>query len=403
MTSVKFENGEKAGELLISGRRPTWAEIDLDALASNFHTIRKLVDPKVRIMAVVKANAYGHGAIECARRLSSEGADWLGVAVPEEAIALRDAGIDVPVLSLGGFWPGQESACLRFNFVPVVYRIDMVEALDRAAATEGIVAPVHVKIDTGMGRLGVRYDEANDFAEALSAYKNVRVDGMMTHLAAADDPSHDTFTDEQTARFRNVVELFRSRGFDPKFLDLANSAGTFAHPSAWGNMVRPGGMLYGLWRDVLPPPTSDSGPTSQLAPVMSLRSRITLLKRVPKGETLGYGRTFETTRDSLIATLPIGYHDGYFRALSNKGRGIVRRTFAPVVGRVSMDITLLDVTDVPGVELGDTATLLGVDGEHSIRAEEIAQTAGTLSYEVTCGVSERVPRVYRPATIELDG
>jgi alanine racemase len=373
------------------GQRPTWALIDLDALASNFRWVRGRVTQGVRVMAVVKANAYGHGATRCARRLAAEGADWFGVALPEEGVELRRAGITQPVLSLGGFWEGQERLCLGERIVPVVYRLDMIEALDRAAGEAGTVADVHLKVDTGMGRLGVRYDELGQFADALRRFKNVRVDGVMTHFAAADDPDQNCFTDEQVARFRRAVELLRERGYEPTFEDLANSAGTFAHPAGWGNMVRPGGVLYGLWRDILPPAPEPP----PLLPVMSLRTRVTLVKRVHPGETLGYGCTFEASRETTIATLPIGYNDGYVRALSNRGRAIVRGQYTPVVGRISMDLTLMDVTDVPGVRSGDTVTLIGTDGVLSVPAEDIAKTAGTLSYEITCGISARVPRMYK--------
>ncbi len=375
----------------MDGQRPTWALIDLDALASNFRWVRGRVSAGVRVMAVVKADAYGHGAVRCARRLAAEGADWFGVAMPEEGMELRRAGITQPVLSLGGFWEGQERLCLGERIVPGVYSLDMIGALDRAAGDAGVVADVHLKIDTGIGRLGVRFDELGEFADVLRHFKNVRVDGVMTHFAAADDPDQNCFTDEQVARFRSAIELLRERGHNPTFEDLANSAGMFAHPAGWGNMVRPGGVLYGLWRDVLPPAPEPP----PLLPVMSLRTRVMLVKRIHAGETLGYGCTFEASRETTVATLPIGYNDGYVRALSNRGRAIVRGQYAPVVGRISMDLTLMDVTDVPGVRRGDIVTLIGADGDLSVPAEDIARTAGTLSYEITCGVSARVPRVYK--------
>ncbi|OLE54172.1 MAG: alanine racemase [Acidobacteria bacterium 13_1_20CM_3_53_8] len=374
----------------LSGHRPTWAEIDLDALASNFREVRRRVGPAVKVMGVVKANAYGHGAIECARRLAREGADWLGVALPEEGLELRSAGLEQPILCFGGFWPGQEQACIVNNLIPVVYRVDMVEAMDNAARSLGVVADIHVKIDTGMGRLGVRFDEAREFADAIRKFESVRVDGLMTHFAAADEQTHDPFTEEQTKRFYGAVGVFRERGWNPTYQDLANSAGIFGHPSSWGSMVRPGGVLYGLWRDVLQPL---SEPVS-FQPVMTLRTRIELLKRVHRGETIGYGCTFEAPREMTVAILPIGYNDGYARRLSNRGRVIVRGHFAPVVGRVSMDLTIIDVTDVPGASVVDIVTLMGSDGELSIPAEEVAKQAGTLSYEITCGISARVPRIY---------
>jgi alanine racemase len=374
---------------LLSGR-PTWAQLDLDALAGNFHAVKDRVGPEVSVMAVVKANAYGHGSVACARRLEQVGADWFGVALPEEGIELRQAGITKPILSLGGFWGEQASAFLDQQLVPVVYRLDMIEALDRAARARGVVADVHVKIDTGMGRLGVRFDEVADFAAALKRFENIRVDGLMTHFAAADEPSCGPLTKDQIQRFENAVAVFEARGFVPTHRHLANSAAVFAQPAAWGNLVRPGGVLYGLWRDILAP--EDRG--VNLKPVMSLHSRITLLKWVPQGETVGYGCTFEASRKTLVATIPIGYDDGYMRALSNRGHAIIRGVFATVIGRISMDLTLVDVTNVPDVQIDDEVVLMGHDGELSITAEELGKTAGTLSYEVTCGISERVPRIY---------
>lgn len=374
-------------------RRPTWAEIDLNNLAANFNQIKQRVSPAARVMAVVKANAYGHGAVECARALSREGADWFGVALPEEGIELRASGITQPVLCLAGYWPGQAAACIQNRLTPVVYRLEMIEALNQASANAGVVTDVHVKVDTGMGRLGIRFDELSEVVAALDRFRNVRIDGIMTHLAAADDTACQPLTRDQVQRFEDAVVVFRDHGYRPTFLHLANSAGIYGYREAWGNLVRPGGVLYGLWRDVLP--LSSSEP--RLLPVMSLHSRISLLKWVPAGETIGYGCTFEASRRSLIATLPVGYHDGYMRGLSNRAHVIVRGTYAPVVGRVSMDLTLIDVTNVPGVEVDDQVTLLGWDRQNAalkITAEDLARIVGTLSYEITCGVSERVPRVY---------
>ena len=379
-------------QIKISGR-PTWAEIHLDNLAANFRQIRNLVSPTARIMAIVKADAYGHGAMECARRLATEGADWFGVAIPEEGIHLRWAGITEPVLCLGGFWPDQAAACIQQRLTPVVYRLDMIESLNQAATDAGVVVDAHLKIDTGMGRLGVRFDELSNFIPHLARFRNVRIDGLMTHFAAADDASCRPLTRDQITRFEEAAGLFRQRGYHPTYLHLSNSAGIYGHREAWGNMVRPGGVLYGLWRDVLPLSFSDP----KLAPVMSLHSGISMLKWIPPGETIGYGCTFEASRKSLIATLPVGYHDGYMRALSNRANVIVRGAYAPVVGRVSMDLTLIDVTNIAGVQIGDKVTLLGWDRETAgpnVTAEDLARTAGTLSYEVTCGIGERVPRLY---------
>lgn len=374
-------------------QRPTWAEIDLNNLAANFNSIKERVGPNVKVMAIVKANAYGHGAVQCARRLVKEGAEWFGVASPEEGIELRSAGIGQPILSLGGFWDGQAATCLQQRIVPVVYRLDMIEAINQVAVNAGVVADVHVKVDTGMGRLGIRSDEIGEFVTALGKFENVRIDGLMTHFAAADDAACQPLTQDQIRRFNEAVALFREHGHRPTHLHLANSAAIYGHRETWGTMVRPGGVLYGLWRDVLPISVSDA----KLSNVMSLHTRISLLKWVPAGETIGYGCTFEASRKSLIATLPVGYHDGYMRGLSNRANVLVRGFYAPVVGRVSMDFTLVDVTNVPDVQLNDRVTLLGEYEKQStvtIAAEDLARIAGTLSYEVTCGIGSRVPRVF---------
>ena len=374
-----------------SARRPTWAEIDLDALAHNLRVIRERVGPAVKVLAAVKANAYGHGAVECSKRLDREGVDWFGVALPEEGIELRTAGISKPILCMGGIWAGQESLCVQQNLTPVMYRLDSVEMLDRAGGHAQKTIDVHVKIDTGMGRLGVRVDDVPGFCTALKRFKNIRVDGLMTHLASADDEQQNAFTMQQLQRFEKAVTTFRDHGFKPSYIHAANSAGLFTFAESRANMVRPGGTLYGFTRDVLSPNIEEP----KLRPVMSLYSRIMLLKRVPKGEKLGYGSTFETTRESLIATIPIGYDDGYRRAFSNRARTIVSGQFAPVVGRVSMDLTIIDVTEVADVALDDQVTLLGSDGNCSITAEDLGEFAGTISYEITCGISGRVPRVYK--------
>ena len=388
MDKVSFET--------LAGGRPTWAEINLDALTHNFHVIKNQVGNETKILAAVKANAYGHGAVECARRLESEGCDWFGVALPEEGVELRNAGIARPILCLGGFWEGQEATLLKYQLTPVVYRLGMIESLDRTAREAEEIADVHVKIDTGMGRLGIRADEVREFCDELRHFRNIRVDGLMTHLSAADDESKREFTNHQLSRFDSAMTIFREDGFQPTYIHAANSAAAFAIPNARGNLVRPGGTLYGFVRDVLP----SNIETPRLLPVMSLHSRIMLLKTVPKGEYLGYGCTFQTQRDSTIATIPIGYDDGYRRALSNKARVLVRGKFAPVVGRVSMDLTLIDVTDVADVSLNDRVTLLGNDQDHLISAEDLAELAGTISYEITCGISNRVPRTYAPPTSE---
>ena len=366
--------------------RPTWAEIHLDNLADNFHSIKEYIGGDVKYMAVVKADAYGHGAVRCARRLSAEGVDWFGVALPKEGVELRQAGIGKHILCLGSFWDGQENEILNYNLTPVIFRLDIAEKFDRAAAQRGTIADVHLKIDTGMNRVGVRYDQLNEFADKLKQFKNLKLDGAMTHFAAAD--SDRDFTDLQIERFNESLKVLREKGFQPTFKDLANSPGALGFAHARGNLIRLGGILYGLWSDILPkniePP--------KLKPVMTLHTRIGFLKTVPKGETIGYGRTFETAENSLIATVPIGYQDGYRRGLSNNCRVIVGGVYANIVGRISMDWALIDVTGVPDVKLGDEVILIGEQNDLRVTAEEIAAQTGTISYEITCGINRRVER-----------
>ena len=374
----------------ITSQRPTWAEINLDNLAANFHSVKAFIGAGPKIMAVVKADAYGHGSVECARRLEAEGVDWFGVALPEEGVQLRQAGIRKLILCLGGFWSEQESIVLNYSLTPVIFQIEKARLLNAAATSRGTAVSIHVKVDTGMGRVGVRYDEVREFADALRELDHLRVEGVMTHFAAADDLGENDFTELQIKRFHEAVQTFRERGFHPAYLDMANSPGAVAHADARSNMVRLGGVLYGLGGDVLPKGIDKP----ELRPVMSLHTRIADLKRVPAGETVGYGRTFRTERDSVIATIPIGYQDGYSRPLSNIGRAIVRSTYVPVAGRISMDWTTLDVTDVPGVGIGDEVILIGEQGDCRILAEDLARATSTISYEITCGINRRVPRVY---------
>lgn len=373
-------------------RRPTWAEINLDNLTHNFSVMKQALGAGVAIMAAVKSDAYGHGAVECARTLERAGAEWFGVALPEEGFALRDSGITRPILCLAGFWEGQEELIIAHRITPVIFRLDLLDRLDRAARASGAIADYHLKVDTGMGRLGVPYAELGSFLDEAARFVSARLDGVMTHLASADLPDHREFTERQISLFEDAVDLVRSKGLTPNWIHEANSAGAHAYPHSRGNLVRLGGVLYGLWQDV----TDRSIEPLDWRPVMSLRTRIVLLKTVPPGCPLGYGGTFVTARESRIATLAIGYEDGLRRALSNRGKVIVRSKLAPIVGRVSMDLTLVDVTGVDGVSIGDEVVLIGSQGPSLITAEEVASQAGTISYEVTCGISDRVPRVYQP-------
>ena len=336
-------------------KRPTEACIDLDALAFNFHSTKKFIGSDIKSMAVVKADAYGHGAVACALRLESEGVDWFGVAIPEEGVELRLAGVNCPILCLGSFWPGQEHLLVDHDLTPVVYDLSTATDLNNYAADRGRTIDIHVKFDTGMGRVGVRHREAASFAQALKQFQVLRVAGLLTHFASAEDPKENAFTTLQIERFERACDEFRSAGHAPEIIDLANSPGAITHPESRGNLVRLGGALYGLLDDILPPGTTR--PASK--PVLSLRSRIAHLRQMPAGESLGYGRTFTTERDSLIALLPIGYDDGYPRGVSNRGKAYINGHLVPVVGRISMDWTLLDVTDAPNLSVGDEVYLIG--------------------------------------------
>ena len=370
--------------------RPTWAEINLDALAFNFRSVKKFVGSEIKYLAVVKADGYGHGAVECAKRLEKEGIDWLGVALPEEGLELRNAGIRKLILCLGGFWKGQEKLLLNHGLTPVIYQIEKAALFNQAAKERGTTADIHVKIDTGMGRIGVRFDQVDEFAKQLRQFKSLNLEGVMTHFAIADDLSQNEFTELQMQRFYDAVAIFENHGFHPVYKDLANSPGAIAHSASRGNMVRLGGVLYGLGGDVLPKDIE----IPELKPVLSLHTRIAHLKIVPKGETIGYSRTFKTDSDSLIATIPIGYQDGYSRSLSNIGRAIVGGKYVNVVGRVSMDWVILDVSNVGNVKLEDEVILIGKFDDLKISAEQLAQKTGTISYEITCGISRRVTRRY---------
>jgi alanine racemase len=374
---------------IISGR-PTWVEINLDNLVHNFRLMKETVGTGVAIMPVVKADAYGHGAVRCAIALERAGADWFGVAMPEEALQLRSAGIRQPILCLGGFWEGQEQMLIAHELTPVMFRLDLLERLDRAARAAGRTANYHLKVDTGMGRCGVSYAELSEFLDCASRFKNVKLDGILTHFAAADEPDKIGFTMKQMARFEEAVGVARALGLAPTWIHQANSAAAVAYPRARGNLVRTGGVIYGLWRDVTDPNLKPL----DWQPVMSLRTRIMLLRTFPSGTPLGYGCTFVTKRESRIATLPIGYEDGLRRALSNCGRCLVRGRSVPIVGRISMDLTIIDVTDAPSASVGDEVVIIGRQGDSEITAEEMAAQIGTISYEVTCGISERVPRIY---------
>jgi len=368
--------------------RPTWAEIDLDALLHNLSLIRHRMGTRP-LLAVVKADAYGHGAVPVARALETAGVGHFGVALPEEGIELRRAGVRVPILLLGGCTPEQADLVLDHDLTTAVYRRDQVEAVASAAARRGVIARVHLKVDTGMGRLGVPAAEVGPFADMFrqAAGDRLRMEGAYSHLAVADEPG-DPFTARQIELFRQSVDALRARGLEPSLLHLANSAAITDHPPAWLTLVRPGIILYGY------PPSGRVAPEAW-RPVLCLRTRIIYLKDLPAGASLGYGKTWVASRSSRIASLPAGYDDGLPRLLGNRGHVLIHGRPAPIVGRISMDLTTVDVTGIPEARVGDTATLIGTDGGASLGVDRIAAWADTIPWDVLCGVGSRVPRFYR--------
>jgi alanine racemase len=367
--------------------RPTVAEIDLSALSANLRLIRKRIGPGREILAVVKADAYGHGAGAVSRRLLEEGVERLGVATVEEGAELRDAGMTAPILLLGGVFPEDLEGAVACDLTPVVYSGEILQPLGRITSRMGKRAPVHVKVDTGMGRVGVPVAEAVPFIRQVVATEGIVLEGLMTHFADAD-LADKSFASRQLALFESLIRDLRGSGIAVPCCHVANSAAVLDFPPAFFNCVRPGLLLYGC----LPSPDLPADPGVQ--GVLSLKTRILYIKEVPAGTPISYGRTFITRRPSRIATLPIGYADGYSRALSNRGEVLIRGRRAPVVGRVCMDLTMVDVTDAPEAGSGDEAVLIGRQGGARITAEEVAERAGTIPYEILCGIGRRVRRVY---------
>lgn len=368
-------------------KRPTYAVIDIGALRFNYLQVKKLVAPDTKVMAIVKANAYGHGDVDAAKTFESMGCDFFGVAVAEEGARLRDNGVKKPIVVLGGIFPNQIKDAFALGLTPVLFDLETASLMNEFAMKAGLIKDVHVKIDTGMGRLGLRAAEAEGFFREFINFKHLRVKGLCSHLSSAGEADRG-FTDKQIALFRKTVKTVKKLGIEPEYLHMANSAAIVEFKDAHFNLIRPGLMLYGSY------PTERMRAKVDLKPVMRLTTRILYLKNVPAGTPVGYGRTFVTSKESVIATLPIGYGDGFSRSLSNKGHALVNGTTAPFVGTVCMDLIMCDVTHVKGVRTGDEAVLLGCQGPAEITAEELAKKAGTISYEILCGVGSRVPRIY---------
>jgi alanine racemase len=376
--------------------RPTWAEVSLSALRQNFRTVQKHVGNAVTVCAVVKADAYGHGAVECSHALEAEGAKWLGVTSLDEAIPLRDAGVRANILLMTGFWRGEENEIVRLRLTPTVWEPWHIESLDRAAAMLGGARhPVHLKVDTGMGRLGVAVDELPALLVALKAARHLVLEGFSTHLASSeimDAPS----VAEQERRFEVARRMVREAGMEPTFVHVANTSAVISRRETWNSMVRPGIALYGYHLPFQRAGREVSGGTLRLPvkPVLTWKTRILSLRNFAAGQPLGYGGTYVTAAPAHVAVLPVGYADGFNRQLSNRGRVIVREHYAPIVGRISMDLTLADVTGIPGVAVGDEVVLLGSIDGLSVDALEHAELANSTPYEILCNISKRVPRKY---------
>jgi alanine racemase len=362
--------------------RPTWVEIDLRAFDANVQSIASRLPRGTRIIAVLKADGYGHGAVELARRCTTADVAMIATSLLEEAEELRRAGIALPLLVLG---PLQEAQLVHALDLDITPGIPGPEELALAASiAKDRDVPIHLKIDTGMGRMGSLETDLADVVELLRSAPRLRVEAIYTHFANADDPS-DPFTDEQLARFQSLVRTLEEAGIRAPQHHVANSGATFRGMTP-GDFVRTGLVLLGA------APLADGD--RRLQPLMRWRTEIARLKEVPAGHAVGYGTSFRTSRPSRIATLPVGYADGYDRRFSNAGEVLVRGSRAPVVGRVSMDLVTIDVTDIPEARYGDEVVLLGRQGEDEIRVEELAMKLDTISYEVFCSVSARVPRVY---------
>jgi alanine racemase len=370
------------------GHRPTHVEIDLEALRHNLQQTRRQAGPDRKVLAVVKADAYGHGAARVAPALQAAGADCFGVAMVEEGVELRRAGIIRPILVLGGLYPGQEEEVSHHALIPCLFDLAAARRLNAFALTAGRILSYHLKLDTGMGRIGFRPEELSAVLGELAALKGLALEGVITHLALADEPEHP-FTDEQLRLFRDCLERIRAAGFSPVYTHLANSAALFSREIPECNMVRPGIVLYGGL------PSGHFAGRLDLKPVMSFRTSVAQLKTVPAGTGISYGHRFQATRPTTLAAIPVGYADGYSRHLSCQGEVLVRGQRAQVAGTVCMDWTLIDVSHIPGVAVGDQVTLLGRDNGNLISADEWAAKVGSISYEVFCQVSKRVPRIYR--------
>jgi len=363
--------------------RPTWAEIDLDALEYNFKQVKRIVGPKVKVLVTVKADAYGHGIIPVSRVLAKAGVDYLGVASVDEGIVLRNAGINLPILILGLSLPEHVEPIIKYNLTQTVCSEELAAVLNNAAKRAKRRARVHIKVDTGMGRIGVDLDKANSFIKKMNCLRYLELEGIFTHFPLADRDTH--FTREQIRAFNQLISSLEKQGIKFKLKHAANSMGLIGYPESHFNVVRPGLMVYGIY------PKADL--SVNLKPVLSLKSKVVFLKRFPKGKGISYGHSYITKKETTIVNLPIGYGDGYPRNLSNIACVLIKGKRFGISGRICMDQTMVDVGDFK-VRVGDEAVLIGSQGKEKILSEELARLSGTIPYEIVCGIGVRVPRVY---------
>jgi alanine racemase len=365
----------------------TWAEIDLDAIAHNARELKQLVGEKTELMAVVKANAYGHGAVPVAEAALENGASRLAVHRALEGVQLRQAGITAPVLIMGYTLPAQAGTIVRWDLTPTVNTLEQAQALSAAALHQEKVLPIHVKIDTGLGRFGLLPDEAVDFVQAISELPGLFLESIYTHFAMAD-ASDKSYTLQQFEIYLGVVRRLEEVGFAIPIKHVAGSAATLDLPEMHLDMVRCGITLYGLR------PSDEVEPTIPLRPAMALKSRVARVRTLPAGSSISYGCTYTTSEPTRVALVPVGYGDGYHRLISNKGQVLIRGQRAPIVGRVCMDQFVVKVSNIPNVQQDDEVVLLGRQGDDEISAEEVATWAKTINYEVATSILPRVTRVY---------
>jgi alanine racemase len=369
----------------------SWVEISLKQIVHNFLAVRDVVGPGVEVMPVVKADAYRHGAVEVSRALAAAGARWLAVSNVEEGAILRERGITTRILVMADFLPSERAGLLDYNLTPVIHSLSDIAEWDRVAAGRGITADYHLKIDSGMGRLGTR-SSAAEILEAILEAKHARIEGLMTHFASAANYA-SAQTEEQQQVFRAICSDLARAGVNPPILHMASSTPiAYGRKDAWQRMVRPGHAIYGY----VSPVAKGTAPLRllEVRPALAWKTAVLAVKDLPAGALVGYGGMYRTTRPTRIAVLAAGYADGIPHRLSNKGRVIANGSLAPIIGAVSMDLTTIDITHCLPLKVGDAVTLLGSEGGISIDAQQIARLAGTISYSVLCGIHARVKRIY---------